>query len=289
MRLKIEIKMASMLSGTHSIRFIRALAEEGLIIFSTKQAKKIAENLSVPSGYVANLLMIMERNGWITKLRRGFYIRSAATNGGVQVHPFAIATAFVKPSAISHWSALHHYGLTEQIPRVTTAFTYKKVVTPSMRTTENRIPISRHAWIIEGIRYEFTTVKEEHFFGIEDVWVDEFSRVPITDKERTVLETFISPNKFGGIGEGLGIMNAELSSLDIPKLVEYALRYNKISVAKRIGWTLENAGIETSILEPLLNIPATGYHALDPTLPHKGPCDSRWMIQNNTLSRRVSN
>lgn len=273
------------MASTHSIRFLRALADEGLIIFSTKQAREIAENLDVPSGYVANLLMIMERNGWIVKLRRGFYVRSAAANGGVQVHPFAIATALVKPSAISHWSALHHHGLTDQIPRVTTAFTYKKVVTPSMRSNDNGSTSGRHAWIIEGIRYEFTTVKEEHFFGIEEVWVDEFSRIPITDKERTVLETFISPRKFGGIGEGLEIIEANLNSLDIPKLVEYAQKYNKISVAKRIGWSLENAGVDTSVLEPLLNMPATGYHALDPTLPHRGSCDTRWMIQNNTLSR----
>lgn len=227
----------------------------------------------------------MERNGWITKLRRGFYVRSNAINGGVQVHPFAIATTLVKPSAISHWSALHYHGLTDQIPRVINAFTYKKVVTPSMRANDDSSTSGGHAWIIEGIRYEFTTVKEEHFFAVEDVWIDEFSRIPITDKERTVLETFISPRKFGGIGEGLGIIGASLNSLDIPKLVKYAQKYNKISVAKRVGWTLEKAGIDISILEPLLNISATGYHLLDPTCPRQGPCDLRWMVQVNYLNK----
>jgi len=62
-------------SRTHSNRFLRALGEEGFTIFSTAQARKIAENIGIPIGYVANLLMIMERDGWITRLRRGFYFQ----------------------------------------------------------------------------------------------------------------------------------------------------------------------------------------------------------------------
>ena len=115
------------------------------------------------------------------------------------------------------------------------------------------------------------------------MWVDEFSRVPITDKERTVLEVFISTRMLGGIGEALGIIEHHLHSLAIDKLVSYACRYGKISIAKRLGWTLERAGVSQSVLEPLIKIPATGYHVLDPGRPHQGPCDSRWMIQNNLV------
>ena len=277
--------MESSQSRTHSNRFLRALGEEGLTIFSTAQARRIAENIGIPTGYVTNVLMIMERDGWITRLRRGFYARSGVANGGVQVHPFSIATKLVMPSAISHWSALHHHGLTEQIPRVITAFTSKKVVTPSMRSNFPNTHNGRHAWIIDGIRYEFVTVKKKYYFGIEDVWVDEYSRIPVTDKERTVLETFISTRMFGGISEALGIINDHLNSININKLVDYTGRYGMISVAKRIGWALEHAGVESSLIEPLRKIPATGFHALDPTLPHKGHCDNRWMIQNNLASK----
>jgi len=275
-------------SRTHSNRFLRALSEEGLTIFSTAQARGIAENAGIPTGYLANLLSIVERDGWISRLRRGFYVRSGTASGDSQVHSFTIATKLVTPSAISHWSALHHHGLTEQIPREITAFTFKKVVTPSMRSNDQNSNNNRHAWIIDGIQYKFVTVKKKYFFGIEEIWVDEYSKIPITDKERTVIETFISSRTFGGIGEALSIIDIHLSALDIPKLVDYAHRYGMISVAKRIGWALENAGVENIVLDRLRNIPATGYHVLDPTLPHQGPCNTRWMIQNNLLARKSS-
>lgn len=277
--------MESKQNGTHSIRFLKALAEDGLTIFSATQAREIADNIAIPSGYVNNLLMLMVRNGWIARLHRGFYARSNLTIGGVSIHPFAVATNLVTPSAISHWSALHYHGFTEQIPRIVTAFTFKKVVTPSMRKKSHDAHHGRHAWVIDGIRYEFVTVKEKFYFGIEEIWIDEYHRIPITDKERTVLETFISTRWFGGISEALGIIENHLNSITIERLVDYACRYGLKSIAKRVGWTLEQAGVESSLLEPLREIPATSYHALDPTLPHRGACDSRWMIQNNLIKK----
>jgi len=275
-------------SRSHSVSFLKALAEEGRTVFTTTEAKQIAVRSGIPEGYVTNLLMLMVRNGWLTRLRRGIYIRSGPALGDIRIHPFAIATHMIIPSAISHWSALHHHGLTEQVPQVVTAFTPKKVVTPSMRRGRHAKGGKRHAWIIEGVRYEYITVKEKNFFGIEEVWVDEFSRVPITDRERTILEVFISSRMFGGIGEALGIIENHLPAIAVDKLVEYAYRYGKISVAKRLGWALEQAGISESVLEPLLKMPATGYHALDPARPRRGPCDKRWMIQVNLVSAKDS-
>lgn len=231
--------------------------------------------------------MLMVRNGWLTRLKRGIYSRSGPALGDVQVHSLSIATRMVTPSAISHWSALHHHGLTEQVPRIITAFTPKKVVTPSMRGGCRHSRKERHAWVVAGVRYEYVTVKKEHFFGIEDVWIDEFSKVPITDRERTMLEVFISARMLGGIGEALGIIEQHLDSLAVRKLVEYAWRYGKISIAKRLGWALERAGVSESVLEPLLKISATGFHALDPACPHRGVCDRRWMIQNNLREEEV--
>ncbi len=47
-----------------------------------------------------------------------------------------IATSLVSPSAIAHFSALAHHGLTDQIPQVISAITTRKVVVPSMRMAE---------------------------------------------------------------------------------------------------------------------------------------------------------
>ncbi|MBW2567165.1 MAG: type IV toxin-antitoxin system AbiEi family antitoxin domain-containing protein, partial [Deltaproteobacteria bacterium] len=68
-------KTESSQGGTHSIRLLKALADEGRTVFTTSEARQIAEMSGIPGGYVTNLLMLMVRNGWITRLRRGFYAR----------------------------------------------------------------------------------------------------------------------------------------------------------------------------------------------------------------------
>ena len=260
-------------------RLTSGLLEEGLTVFDVAEAYQVAREQDIPEKSVPSILMHMSRSGRASRIRRGLYIVSGPS--APAIHPFAIAVHLVKPSSISHWSALHYHGLTEQVPRLVTAFTPKKVVTPGMRRRSESDRASRHAWTIQGVRYQFVTVIPRRYFGIVQVWVDEYSRIPITDRERTVLETFISPGMFGGIGEGIGILQANLTSLQLDRLVDYALRTRTVAVAKRLGWGLERAGAHDEDLQPLLRVQASGYHLLDPALPRAGLRDNRWMIQDN--------
>jgi predicted transcriptional regulator of viral defense system len=237
---------------------------------------------------VKNLRMLLSqlvRGGWLQHLSRGLYTFSTATPATPQIPSFAIATALVKPSAISHWSAMSHHGLTEQIPRTVTAFTPRRVITPSMRRTASNRAEKKHYWEIAGSSYEYIFVTQAAFFGIEEIWMGEFFRVPITDRERTLLEGFISPRYFGGLGETLGMLEDHLGIVDVDKLIRYALQYKKGSVIKRLGWALEHAGISESTLAPLLKFPLTGYRILDPVRPLSGQHNKRWMIDENIVAR----
>lgn len=107
--------------------------------------------------------------------------------------PFAIATSLVKPSAIAHLSALAHHDLTDQIPRVVSAITPRKVVVPSMRGARKG-PEDQHVWRVTGLDLRYVVVIPERFeLGIEMIWLDERFRIPITDRERTVLDLFAMP------------------------------------------------------------------------------------------------
>jgi len=150
-----------------------------------------------------------------------------------------------------------------------------------MRRPSDEDHRGHHAWEIGGIRYEYINVKPEHFFGIAEVWVDEHFRVPITDEERTILDLFASPRLFGGMGEALAVIDEHVQDIDVRRLVDYALRYGKGSVTKRLGWSLERAGVPDEIIAPLAAMPTVGFRILDPTRLHTGPCDKRWGIQNN--------
>ncbi|MCG3143162.1 MAG: hypothetical protein HONDAALG_00483 [Gammaproteobacteria bacterium] len=285
-----QIAQAEGYGETLGVKLLRELAERGSFIFSTEDAKAAAADLAIPETYLPQLLSKLATGGWLLRLRRGLYAGMGRLPGEVEVHPFAVATNLVSPSAISHWSALHHHGLTEQVPRRVTASTPKKVVTPSMRAhsqarqTEQRPAgreAGRHIWETNGVEYEYYTVASDRFFGIEEVWVDEHFRVPIYDKERSLLDGFAAPRLFGGLAEALGILEEHAGDLDLEKFVRYALRYGKASVAKRLGWALDRTGAPRRVTAPLAELPMDGVRVLDPTRPREGKYDERWMVQEN--------
>ena len=160
--------------------------------------------------------------------------------------------------------------------------TTRKVVTPSMRDSTR--PGRRHVWHVAGIDCRFLTVREDRFFGIEQTWIGERFRVRITDRERTVLDLFAQPRHFGGIGEGLSVLERALDSIDVTKLVAYAVRYRSTTLAKRLGWALEHAGAEPGAIMPLLELPSSSYGLLDPGRPRRGVYDRRWKLIDNLSS-----
>ena len=127
----------------------------------------------------------------------------------------------------------------------------------------------------------FEQIKSAHFFGIEQVWVDERFRVSITDKERTILDLFVFQQIFGGFGEVLGILEQMLPVLKVLTLVEYAVRYNQKSLCKRLGWALEHFGISGDLLAPLLEVPIKNYCQLDSGSTSTGSYNKRWMVVEN--------
>ena len=53
-----------------------------------------------------------------------------------------------------------------------------------------------HLWHAAGLDFRYVTVVPKRFdFGIEQVWLDERFRVPVTDRERTVLDLFALPDR----------------------------------------------------------------------------------------------
>lgn len=268
---------------TQGMRILQQLFLRGKRIFNMAEAEAAAIRENIPHKQIKKILSNLAKYGRVLRLRRGLYVSIGLLPDQTNTHPFAISAYLIQPSAISHWSALQYHGLTEQIPQIVTAITTSKVITPSMRKTNIQQSVSKHAWEIKGIRYEYTNIQEKYFFGIEEIWIDESFRVPITDKERTLLDVFVSPKIFGGMGEALGILQNALPNIDIQKLVDYAVKYKNKSVIKRLGWALEYFNVEEKYLMPLLETQVGYYCRLDPAKPAKGPCDKRWMIQNNLI------
>jgi predicted transcriptional regulator of viral defense system len=252
------------------VELVRRLAGEDDRIFTTVRARELAPAVGLSEGYLRQALHHLVRSGWLVRLRRGLYAISPTVPGISPAHEFEIAMALADPAAISHWSALHYHGLTEQVPRQVFVLT----------TTGSTIPRRR---IVGGVPYRFVQVKPDRFFGVQQVWVGE-ARVTVTDIERSLLDGLAKPQYCGDFAEVRHAFEAQGNALDIERIIGYAPRLDA-ATAKRLGWMLENLGVDIARLEPLRVLPIKGYRRLDPTGPAKGRCNSRWMIQENLPGR----
>ncbi len=259
------------------IELVRRLAYEGDRIFTIDQARELAPRVGLKDAYLGESLYHLRKNNWIVSLRRGLYALTPTVPGVAAAHEFEVAMALIDPSAISHWSALHHHGLTEQVPRNVFVLTTTGTWIPRSRGGKQRQ--SRGSYAVGDTTYHFVQVKSDRFFGDEKIWVGD-ARVSVTDLERTLLDGLSMPQHCGDFAEVLHAFRVGMDRLNTERIVEYAIRLG-VTTAKRLGWVLEAQGVAPSKLKELVSLPIKGYRTLDPTGPRKGPCNSQWMIQEN--------
>ena len=261
---------------TTGIELVRKLSAEGRRVFTADAAREVAPSVGLSSGYFRQALHHLVRDGWIVRLKKGLYALSGAAPGTTALHEFEIAMALVAPAAISHWSAMSHHGLTDQVPcRVVVLTTARSV--PRVRGKQAVRDASGYP--VGGTVYQFVQVKSERFFGIEQVWINE-ARISITDPERTLLDGLMSPQYCGDFAEVLHAFELRAPKLDVERIIGYALKLDT-ATAKRLGWILERQGIASDRLEPLRALPIKGYRVLDASGPRRGPYEARWMIRVN--------
>jgi len=264
---------------TPALMLVRRLAADGRRVFSTEQARQIAPEVGLSEGYVRQALHHLARAGWLVRLRKGLYALSSAVPGVSPAHEFEVAMALVHPAAISHFSAMHYHELTDQIP-------HRVFVTT---TTGHWVPRAGNGrgngggYRVGETVYQFIQVKPERFFGTQEVWIDE-ARVTVTDMERTLIDGLLMPQHCGGFAEVIHAFEGAQERLNLDRLIEYALTLDA-ATAKRLGWVLENTGMERSRLAALERVEVTGYSKLDPTGPRRGPYNRAWMVQENLAAK----
>jgi predicted transcriptional regulator of viral defense system len=266
------------------VELVRKLASEGDRVFTSARARELAPVVGLSGGYLRQALHHLARSGWVVRLRKGLYALSSTVPGVPLAHEFEIAMALAEPAAISHWSALHHHGLTEQAPRKVHVLTTTEVSVPRRRGAKGKH--GHGGLLVAGTSYQFVQVKPDRFFGTERAWIGE-ARVTITDPERTLLDGLSMPQYCGDFAEVLHAFEVRGTDLDLPRIIDYALKLGA-ATAKRLGWVLEHQGVGLPKLERLGAFPVKGYRKLDPTGPRKGSTSSRWMIQENLPGRATA-
>ncbi|MGA2104410.1 MAG: type IV toxin-antitoxin system AbiEi family antitoxin [Methanoregula sp.] len=246
-----------------TIEILKAMAKENQV-FSFDQ---LYQKTHIKKEMLKVILFRMEEKGFIERIEKGKYliIPLGSEKGKYTLHEFIIASYLVKPYALSYWSALHHYGFTEQIP--STVF-----VQTTARKKKSRMEIF-------GANYQIVRVKEDKFFGVRKEWIED-TRVSVTDKEKTIIDCLDKPHYAGGIIEVAKALRN--SSLTYDKLREYALKLDNFAVVRRLGYLCEKMGLPIDLPPPRSN----KYLLLDPTMPAKGTNDPKWrlLINQETIS-----
>jgi predicted transcriptional regulator of viral defense system len=204
------------------------------------------------------ILSRLEKRGLVERIERGKYmlVPLGAEKGKFTVNEFVIGSLLVKPYAISYWSALHHYGFTEQAP-----------ATVFIQTTSRK---KHQEMEIFKVRYRIVRIKDNKFYGIKKDWIED-TEIIITDKEKTLLDCLDKPQYSGGIIEpAKAIANQKL---DINKLKDYARKFGNSGVIRRLGYLYARKGVDIGI-----SVDTRNYLLLDPTMPPYGKKNARWKL-----------
>ena len=247
--------------------------ESKLLSKLSRKGKKIIKigdienELDVTYDNAKNIASNLKRKGWFDRIQRGKYVivpLEAGENGKFTEHEFIIASELVSPYYIAFLSALNFHGFTEQTPMSVFVATTKRA---NKRT-------------IHDIPYHFVTINKEKFFGTEKYSVSG-SSIVISDPEKTLIDCLDHLEYSGGIEQiANGLKEA---SLDLEKLVDYALRTENGAAIKRLDYLLDllDLEIQEHLKKRLEENYSNSYSLLDTTKPSKGKYSSEWMLRIN--------
>ncbi len=237
------------------INLIDQLASKGNTFTFEEAQKLIGSDYSVTKVIISRL----EKKGWIERIEKGKYmiIPLGAEKGKYTLNEFVIGSMLIKPYAIAYWSALHFYGLTEQIPN--TVF-----IQTTARKKNQNIKVF-------GINYKIVRIKEAKFFGIRREWIEE-TQINITDKEKTIVDCLDKPQYCGGIIEVAKALKN--GSFDKDRLEVYANKIGNSGVIRRLGFLCDFLGIKINLPQ----IKTKNYLYLDPTMPLEGQRNAKWRL-----------
>jgi len=254
------------------VNLAKALAEQGYRVFNTKAAKTVGNKLGIKEQYISECLYYLKQSKWIIPLRKGLFALSPTLLSGSIINEYEIAMAIVDPAAICYLSALHYHQLTQQTPHNIFVLT-----TTNSKRFYNHAGKNREI-IINGIHYNFLSVKKDHYFGIKQIWLGDV-QVNITDLERTLLDSITKPKFCGGFSETIEYFKVALDRLNITKLIEYANKLGDTAI-RRLGWVLDHIGVpETSLI--LLQRKFNGHIKLNASGDTKGKYNSKWGVIEN--------
>jgi predicted transcriptional regulator of viral defense system len=264
---------------TRALAGLSAHEREALSMFAAEEKTSVAvEDLlrlrpTQSRAAAQQALVRLCRKGWLHRLRRGTYglvPLSSLTAAPIVEDSWPLAMDLFRPAFISGWSAAEYWDFTEQV------FNTIAVVTTKPQ---------RHVLVDSGgLRYRTRVINTEHFFGATTVWLGS-KAVEIADPSRVVVDILDMPSFGGGARHTADVVRAYWRSehKNPALLLEYAKRYGRGVVFKRLGFLAEmaDADVDENWLRACREHMSSGVSKLDPDGPARGKIVSRWRLRIN--------
>jgi len=239
----------------------------------------ISSRLDVSDNHARVLLHNLAKKGAAVRLAKGKYLfvhpEILYSRKGFSEDPLLVIDELMSELERSYYvayiSAAHLHGIAHQLP-------FALHIAVARRKRKN-IRAS-------GISIQFVTIKQNRFFGIENMKYSD-TKLKSSDLEKTVLDCLERPDLCGGISDVAIMISDSAKRIDWKKLVEYAKQFKNQALAQRLGYVLEKSlhrgqGIDKVAIESLRKWANKKFaYPLEPGLPKKGRLNRTWMIVEN--------
>jgi len=247
---------------------IARLAYEKTAIITQEQFDKY---FKFPRSVRSKIFFRLRKKGIFTAIKKGVYFYSPLEAGpaGSSINEFLVPQVFFpKGNYYVGYSTMYsYYGFTNQI------FQTMYILNSSLQKEK----------IIGSVRFRMLKIPIKRMFGLENIKIRDTELI-VSDRERTLVDLIYFPEPVGGLKRALEILKDQVrgKKTNINRLLRYAVKFPGILTKKRIGFTLERAGVKDGILKPLLGqLRKTSLVTLYPSKSRKGKINRRWMIIEN--------
>jgi len=232
---------------------LKYLKESELFFFTLEE---FSHFFQIKSNYAAQIILKLKKMGGIKEVEKGKYILNEA-----KVEPFLIGCRSVLPSYISFKTALFIHNLLEEENDAI-----------YIATPKRKAPLD-----FRSFRFKYVTLKPYKFFGFADYFTGE-TYIKVALPEKAFIDSLDELDYGPDFNDLLAMLKIISNKFSVARLVKYAIRMKDKSLIARLGYLLEEIGIEVHIPEEFL---PKDYVKLVPSEQRRGKWNQNWMIIDN--------
>ena len=223
--------------------------------------------LGLTRSQATRLLTNWNNQGIIRRISHGLYVPlspSALEQTQILDDPWIVVPELFNPGYIGGWSALEHWGLTEQVFRSVCVLTNKRVKKGNQS--------------IQGVNFFLKHIHPNLLFGTKAIWRDHV-KVEISDPHKTILDIIADPDLGAGLQHSFDSFKeyVNLYEKDITSLFDYADIVNNGAIFKKLGYLSELLDLDVKLINRCKSKITEGYASLDKRLKNK-QLITRWRL-----------